>query len=442
MKFTRFVYVLILAFAIQSSFLIAQERIGGRAILKGEWKNQEVEYAQGRVAVILKAGRGKANIQNLLDKHRATVVQEFDELNWGLIEIPESNDIFPLIKDLEKNEHVIVAEPDLVGWASYNPNDPYFSDGHQWALRNTSQVPPGGTNDADIDAPEAWNISMGSSSQIIAILDSGIPMLGGALSHPDLNDPNKFIIGVDYTNDGQGVRDSLGHGSHVTGIAAAETNNSTGIAGVAGSCKVLVVQVFNWYGGSQTSWFRSGVIYAVDHGATVVNFSGRWISSSSTLQQGIQYAYDHGVLVVASAGNDNGAIGWPARYSATFNNVIAVGSTDPNDQRSGFSSYGSQLNVVAPGGTGGPVGPADVYSTTPNYSFRLQNEGVTQSYGYMSGTSMAAPHVSGLAGLLFSLAPSLTPLQVRNTIQQTADDKGRPERTTIMVMAALMPTMQ
>lgn len=261
-RFTRFLWVLIVWFAIQSGILLAQERIAGRAILKGQWKNQEIEYAQGRIAVILKAGRSKASIQSMLAKQRATIVQEFDKLGWGLVEVSESEDIFPLIQELEKNENVLVAEPDLVGWAGYNPNDPYFLDGHQWALHNTGQVPPGGTADEDIDAPEAWNITRGSSSQIIAILDSGIPMwAGGGLSHPDLDDANKFILGPDYIDTPgspqyvEGVRDRLGHGTHVTGIASAETNNATGIAGAAGNCKVLVIQVFNQNRGSTTSAF-------------------------------------------------------------------------------------------------------------------------------------------------------------------------------------------
>ena len=128
---------------------------------------------------------------------------------------------------------------------------------------------------------------------------------------------------------------------------------------------------------------------------------------------------------MAAAGNNNGgAIIYPAAYSASYDNVIAVGATNHNDTRASYSNIGSALNVVAPGGAGGAVDDNDIYATTPNYSFVLETYGVTQNYGYMSGTSMATPHVSGVAGLLFDLAPSLTPLQVRSTIEQTADDKG------------------
>jgi hypothetical protein len=136
------------------------------------------------------------------------------------------------------------------------------------------------------------------------------------------------------------------------------------------------------------------------------------------------------VALVASAGNNYcSSILYPARFSANYNNVIAVGATQYNDQRAVYSNCGTQLNVVAPGGAfdgGYPVDAGDIYSTMPNYQVTLNGYPyyVTQNYGYLPGTSMAAPHVSGVAGLMLSLAPSLTPLQIRNTLQQTAEDKG------------------
>ena len=132
------------------------------------------------------------------------------------------------------------------------------------------------------------------------------------------------------------------------------------------------------------------------------------------------------VLLVAAAGNDNGgSVIYPAAYSATYDNVIAVGATNHNDDRAGYSNIGPELNVVSPGGHGGGLDENDIWSTTPNYpGYTWESYGVTQNYSFMSGTSMATPHVSGVVGLLFDLAPSLTPLQVRGTIEQTADDKG------------------
>jgi len=226
------------------------------------------------------------------------------------------------------------------------------------------------------------------------------------------------------------VRDSLGHGTHVAGIASAETNNSTGVAGVAGSCRLLICQVFDAYGSGYWSWFKNAVIYAVDSGANVINFSGGG-GASQEGYDAVAYAYSHNVSIVVAAGNYHAwynpdtLVQYPAKYSLNFPNVIAVGATDHNDNRSWYSGRGSALNVAAPGGYGYQSDANDIYSTTPNYPFNLGEwYGITQNYGYMAGTSMAAPHVSGIVGLILSVNPNLTPAEVRSIIQQTADDKG------------------
>jgi len=419
---------------LSSTSLSAQELIRGKLVKTGVWEGQQVEYLEGEIAVILNPNVGKSDVLPLLQSHGATIRRDFDKLGWGLIELPDTVDVLSLAAELKRNPMIEAAEPNMVIRAHFNPNDPYYQDGHQWALKNTGQSPPGGTSDADIDAPEAWNITRGSSSIIIAILDSGIPMVSGSLSHPDLNDAGKFILGPDYIDSPpDGVRDGLGHGTHVTGIASAETNNGTGIAGVAGNCKVMVIQVFNANGGGSWEAFRDGVEYAADNGADVINFSGGGRSSSPTGELAVQYAYNHGVVLIASSGNNNSYIGWPAAYSTSYSNVIAVGATQYEDLRASYSNYGSQLNVVAPGGAfdgGYPVDAGDIYSTMPNYTVTLNGSPyyASQNYGYLPGTSMAAPHVSGLAGLILSLNSSLTPVQVRKTIELSADDKGAAGR--------------
>lgn len=171
----------------------------------------------------------------------------------------------------------------------------------------------------------------------------------------------------------------------------------------------------------------------MDNGARAINFSGGGVSPSSTAELAVQYANNDSVLIVASSGNDDSSVIWPAAYSTNYSNVIAVGATQYNDQRSFYSNYGAELNVVAPGGAhddGYPVDPGDIYSTMPNYTVTLNGYPyyVTQNYGYLPGTSMAAPHVSGLAALILSVQPSLGPSQLRALIQETADDKGTPGR--------------
>jgi len=256
-------------------------------------------------------------------------------------------------------------------------------------------------------------------------------MLNGSLSHPDLDDPNKIILGQDCVGDGEGVRDRLGHGTHVAGIAAAESNNGIGVSGVAWNSKILVIQVFDEYGSGSYSAFYNGVVYAVDYQRNnpgkkvVINFSGGGSASQLALDAVI-YANTYGVPIVASAGNNyGGAVKYPAAYSSSYSNVIAVSATDATDTFAPYSNQGSQVCVSAPGGYGGASDADDIYSTTPNYTFNFGEwYGITQNYGYMAGTSMAAPHVTGIAGLLLSVNANLTPAQIRNIIQQSAEDKG------------------
>jgi serine protease len=389
-----------------------------------------------------KSGQDQS-ITNSLNQLGAVIRQNFDQLGWGLIEIPAQMDIFNVISTLTQTPLFEFAEPNCVDKAVFLPNDPYFRGTtpatypYQWGLHNTGQTPPTGTNDADIDAVEAWDLSTGQSNILLAILDSGIPMLSGALSHPDLDDPNKIILGPDYIDQSgtpeyaEGVRDRNGHGTHVAGIASAETNNNTGVAGVAGGCKILMIQVFDAYSSGNVNAFYNAVIYSVDYqrnnpgNRVVINYSGGGAHTTQR-EQAVQYANTYGVTLVAAAGNDNGSIIYPAAYSSSYSNVIAVGATNYNDVRSSYSNYGSQLNIVAPGGAhdgGYPVDPGDIFSTMPNYSVVLNGSPyfAGQNYGYLPGTSMAAPQVAGTAALMLSVNPSLSPSQIRTILEFSAD---------------------
>ncbi|MFB0516461.1 MAG: S8 family serine peptidase, partial [Candidatus Neomarinimicrobiota bacterium] len=252
---------------------------------------------------------------------------------------------------------------------------------------------------------------------MIAILDTGIPLVNGSLYHDDLDDPSRFFLGDDIVGDGNGVKDENGHGSHVTGIAAAESDNDEGIAGVCWDCSILAVQVLDENKNGTDDEFLEGVMYAEEEGGVhIINASLGWSSPTTKIEDAVQHANDNDIIVVAAAGNEGtsgGAIIWPARYSTSYSNVIAVGATYQNDSRASYSSYGSALNIVAPGGEGGTPNANDIYSTIPG-----------NTYAYKYGTSMAAPHVSGLAGLILSLHPSLAPHEVREIIEVTADDKG------------------
>ncbi len=466
---TKYLFLILIIFlfvyptAINAQLKQTVTQVAGKAVKIVIWQGREIQFAKGEIAIKINTTTTQAQINELFNKVGGKIINSFDKLGWGLIELPSGKDEILAIEDLKKLPFVVTSEPNMVTKVDVEPNDPYFKGTspatypYQWALKNTGQTPPSGTIDADVDAPEAWNITTGNSDVIIAILDTGIPMLNGSLSHPDLDDTNKIILGPDCTDEVDGtVKDNFGHGTHVSGIAAAESNNDTGIVGVAWNCKIMPIQVFDAYGSGFASYFYNGVKYAVDYQSNnpnkrvVINYSGGGGESQQELDAVI-YANTYGVPIIASAGNSYGeAVSYPAAYSLYYSNVIAVSATDQNDVISSYSSIGPEVNVSAPGGWGkiqdgnvvrfnttGNLG-RNIFSTTPNYTFNIQTDpsypgdpystDVTQSYGYLAGTSMAAPQVTGLAGLILSVNPNLTPSQIRYIIQNSADDKGTEGR--------------
>ncbi len=280
------------------------------------------------------------------------------------------------------NARVAYAEPDFVAEVVGSPDDPRF--GSQWGM-------------VKVQASQAWEVTTGSSSINIAILDTGVD-----LDHPDL--ANKVISSIDFSHSGT-VDDIHGHGTHVAGIAAAMTNNGIGVAGLGYTATIMNVKVLGDTGAGAYSWIVSGIIWAVDNGAEVINMSLGGSSPSSTLEDAINYAWSKGVVVVAAAGNyGNTAPLYPAYYT----NCIAVAATDSLDRLAGWSNYGDWVDVAAPG-----VG---IYAT-------LKNNG----YGYKSGTSMASPHVAGLAALVFTTLSDTNGDgkfndEVRSRIEASCDD--------------------
>lgn len=284
-----------------------------------------------------------------------------------------------LISALSKNFLVEYAEVDAVAFRQDVPNDSYYIN--QWGL-------------AKIKAPEGWDISQGSGSVIIAIADTGIDG-----THPDLGE--KIITSVDCTNLCSIVtpKDGDGHGTHIAGIAAAITGNGQGIAGVGYNSSLYSVQVLDSGGSGYYSWIANGIVWATDNGANVVNLSLGGTSSSSTLKSAVEYAWNKGVVLVAAAGNNNTS---RALYPAYYPQAIAVAGTTSSDIKASFSNYGSWVDVAAPG--------LDILSTFPD-----------GRYSNMSGTSMATPFVSGLAGLIFAYHPGWSNLRVRNQIEAATD---------------------
>jgi subtilisin family serine protease len=432
--------------------MVDAQTLRGKAILSGMWQGQEIEYLDSYIIVGLEPDSSRSSGYNLFNQQSLTVVQDFDRLNIALLETTSGFDIFEIISSLQNSPNIAFAEPNMLGYVAEMINDPYYLGTspaeypHQWSYKNTGQNPPSGTVDADINADEAWSLETGANDVLIAVLDTGIPLDvdTGELNHPDLDDPNRYILGPDFIDsqpDGDGVRDCSGHGTHVTGTIAAETNNGIGIAGICQNCKILTIQVFDSNNMTDPISLINGVYAAVDYGATIINFSGGFTTHVSAVESAVKYANSQGITQIYSAGNDSyRGVRCPARhahvsYNEEYENypngyptIISVAATDHHDEQTSYSSYSSEyihVTLAAPGGYGGfNDDTKDIFSTSPGYSCDTEfpNEDILQSYAYKYGTSMAAPHVSGTAGLMLSANPDLTAIQIREILQFTAVD--------------------
>jgi hypothetical protein len=277
------------------------------------------------------------------------------------------------------------------------PND--FEFGRQWALHNSGQDL--GTVGADIHALEAWQYVLGDQGITVAIIDTGIDYY-----HPDL-EANLWVNPSDtpgndqdddqngYVNDVHGFdlvsrdgdpMDDLGHGTHVAGIVGAVSDNGIGISGVCRNVRLMAVKAFDASGSATLADVVEGIRYAVDNGARVINASWGQSQSSRALEETIQQATRAGVLIVAAGGNERAK---KASYPAAIPEALGVAATDNRDRRGDFSNYGEGIDIAAPG--------VKIFSTLPD-----------AGYESMSGTSMAAPFVSGAAALVIQMSPDIS----------------------------------
>ncbi|MCL4860957.1 MAG: S8 family peptidase [Caldilineaceae bacterium] len=253
----------------------------------------------------------------------------------------------------------------------------------------------------------AWDFDFLTEDIIIAVIDTGI-----SHDHPEF--AGRILPGYDFVNGDDGPEDDHGHGTHVAGIVAAAVNNNEGVVGVCGFCKILPVKVLTDQKEGSAQGIAEGLRYAADHGAQVAVLSlGKNIGSRLVIDA-IEYARERNVFIVAAAGNENSAVPF---YPAAYPGVFAVSATTRTDQRYSHSNYGSYIDVAAPGD--------DIFSTYPD----LNNQ--FGGYLSMSGTSMAAPFVAGLAGLLLAQNPERTPDDLAHLITSTAIDLGLPGRDPI-----------
>ena len=301
----------------------------------------------------------------------------------------------------------VVAAVLVLGPVANASNDPSFAK--QWGL-------------AKIGAEAAWARTTGASVKI-GIVDTGVD-----LTHEDLAGKvveNTSCVGSegDPAKCKGTAQDDQGHGTHVSGIAAALKDNGKGIAGVAPDAKLVVAKVLASTGAGSSNDVTAGIKWVVDHGAQVVNLSLGDPAQAVTqlfgpgdLNEGIQYAWSHGAIAVVAAGNSNAA-GLGLEGSSYGNvNAIIVGATGPDDSVAHYSTPTGQAKwaVLAPGGAADRKKEDDVYST-------YWKKGEQNAYGYLAGTSMAAPHVSGAIALL--LAEGYSPVNAVQRLLETADSK-------------------
>jgi subtilisin family serine protease len=314
------------------------------------------------------------------------------------VQIDPDQDVMAAINLLESDPNVEYAEPNYLAHAAVVPNDPLYAS--QWALTK-------------INAPAAWDVVTGTPSAVIAIIDSGIDA-----THPDLagrlwvnpgeipangidDDNNGYVDDVNgwnFVDGNNNLADDNGHGTQVAGVAGASTNNAIGIAGMCWNCRLMIVKAMQASGVANYSDIAAAVNYAAAKGAQVINISLGGYADSATLRAAIEAASNTAVIV-GGAGNDNVST---AFYPAAYSNVLAVASTTSSDTKAPFSDYGSWVDVAAPG---------VAISTTFSGG----------DYGTSEGTSLSAPLVAGLAGLIKSAHPDWSSALVRAQIVHTTD---------------------
>ena len=286
---------------------------------------------------------------------------------------------------LQNNPLVEYAELDGIGTAGQIPNDPIF--GIQWHHANS--VKPS----ACIQTPAAWDITTGSTNVLVAVLDTG---LNSALAEFT----NRVVPGYNFVSNNANTADDNDHGTSVAGTLAANANNGIVGAGVDWKCRILPVKVLDANGNGYYSWWAQGVDYAVSQGAKVINLSAGGSTSDATLTHSITNAIAHGVVFVTITHNDGAGI---IRFPGNLTNCITVGATDQQDRRCGFSNFGPQIDLVAPG-------------------TNINTVGIDGTWWYWWGTSFAAPQVAGVCSLMVSIRPDLTPDQIRNILCLGAED--------------------
>lgn len=323
------------------------------------------------------------------------VTERLDKRNIRVVKVPEEIDFDKKLRKIRENSVVKYAEPDYIVKSDYIRKDFYYSE--QWYLDK-------------INIENAWDINRNSDDVVVAVLDTGVDY-----NHIELK--GRVLEGIDLVNNDKDAMDDNGHGTHVAGIVAANSNY-IGINGITQKTKILPIKILDSEGYTTSTVTIDGIYYAIENNVDIINMSLGGSASNSIEEKAILDAYNEGIVLVASAGNENtNELAYPAAYTQ----VISVAATDENDDKADFSNWGEWIDIAAPG--------VNILSTAP---YILDEDNLSDGYMYMSGTSMATPIISGVCALIKAQHPNWTPQQIEWAIEKSSVQKDNTDRWNLL----------
>ena len=346
--------------------------VGGNKAL---YADDSSNYKTGEIIVKYKNGVTRPqNSAFFVDGDKLSVEYIDDNHSYYYVNDAKMED---LLEKCNSNPEIEYAQPNYKYSIENMTSDPYVS--YEWGLDK-------------INAQKVWDINSNDAPPAVAIVDTGVNV-----EHADLK--SNVVSGYNVIDGTTDVADDCGHGTHIAGIAAAVTNNGTGIAGVSGNSKIVPVKVLDKDGNGYSSDIALGIKWAADQNVKIINLSLGGSSYDNYLKEAVEYATKKGCIVVAAAGNKGS---YRPTYPAAFEDVIAVTAVDNDDQLCNFSNFGRYVDIAAPG--------LDIYSTSKD-----------GGYEYRSGTSMACAFVSGTIALVWGGAPEKTPKEIQEIIKASAN---------------------